>query len=261
LVERPELAGIDAGRIDAPAGVALGAEGPEEVATAVAARLVADLRAAAAPVWAVIPAAGAGLRMGGGKLRLAKEGTSLLGRALRTAEASCDGTLVVLGHDADGLRSELDASAGWVIAERWRDGLAASLRAGLAALPAGARAIVLLPDMPGVDAGHVAALRSAARSTAARTIAGAVSRYPGGAWGAPALLPVDLVGALRAESPPIAGDRGLAPWLTGRADLAEVPLADAGDVDTPEAARAAGWSRGPVRSGRVGRTGRGPGEA
>ena len=236
LVERPELAGLDATRIEAPAGVAIGAEGPEEVATALAARLVADLRATAAPVWALIPAAGAGRRMGGGKLRLRRGGESLIGRALRTAEASCDGTLVVLGHDAEGVRGELDASADWVTAERWCDGLAASLRAGLTALPADARAVVLLPDMPGVGAEHVAALRAAAT-----TRAGAVSRYPNGARGAPAVLPVDLVDAVRAAPPPGAADTGFAALLADRADVAEVPLAEAGDLDTPEAARAAGW--------------------
>ena len=236
LVERPELAGLDATRIEAPAGMPLGAQGPEEVATALAARLVGDLRASAAPVWALVPAAGAGRRMGGGKLRLRRDGESLIGRALRTAEASCDGTLVVLGHDAEGLRGELDASADWVIAERWRDGLAVSLRAGLSALPAGARAVVLLPDMPGVSAEHVAALRAAAT-----TRAGAVSRYPDGEHGAPAVLPVDLVATVRAAPLPAAGDTGFASLLADRADVARVPLAEAGDLDTPEAARAAGW--------------------
>jgi xanthine/CO dehydrogenase XdhC/CoxF family maturation factor len=237
LRARPELRGLPGERLEAPAGLPIGARGPEEIASAVAASWLADLRARTAPVWAVVPAAGAGRRLGGGKPGLRKDGESLVGRVQRRAEAACDGTVVVLGHEADAVRREVDAGAHAVVAERWRDGLAASLRAGLRAVPEGARALVVLPDMPGVTAEHLAALRAAAASSA-----GAVSRYPDGRRGAPALLPADLVAAERATAVPPAGDTGFAARLAARADLAEVPLRDATDLDTLDAARAAGWT-------------------
>ncbi|MDR9390619.1 MAG: hypothetical protein RI554_01165, partial [Trueperaceae bacterium] len=105
----------------------------------------------------------------------------------------------------------------------------------------GARVLVLLPDMPGVEAAHLAALRRAARAGG-----GAASRYPGGAVGAPALLPASLAAALAAEAD-VAQDRGVAPALAAgveAGDVAVVPLTDAGDVDTPDAARARGWTPG-----------------
>jgi xanthine/CO dehydrogenase XdhC/CoxF family maturation factor len=235
LAARPELAGLALERVEGPVGLDLGADGPEEVATAIAARLVADLRTAAAPVWAVVPSAGAGRRLGGGKPLLRKGGETLLARALRAAEAACDGTLVVLGHDADRVGAELDAGARAVRAERWALGLAASLQAGLAALPAGARALVALPDMPGVDGAHLAALRRAAAASG-----GAASRYPDGRLGAPALLPADLVAAVVAGAP-ARGDAGFAELLNARSDLAAVPLREPVDLATPERAAAHGW--------------------
>ena len=248
LAARPELAGLDVARIDAPAGLGIGAQGPEEVATALAARLVSELRAAAAPVWAVIPAAGAGRRMGGGKPLLRKDGETLLARAQRLAAATCDETLVVLGHDAARLASELHAGTASIVADAWTEGLSASLRTALAAVPDGARVLVLLPDMPGVDADHLAALRRVGRRSP-----GAVSRYPGGRLGAPALLPTELVDAVRAGLGPH-GDVGLGAWLRSRTDLAEVPLDDPADLDTAETARARGWfppdsDAAPVRQG------------
>ena len=235
LAERPELAGLDVARIDAPAGLAIGAEGPEEVATALAARLVSELRAAAAPVWAVIPAAGAGRRMRGAKPLLRKNGETLLARAQRMAAAACDATLVVLGHDAARLAPELHAGTVPIVADAWSEGLSASLRTALRAVPEGARVLVLLPDMPGVDADHLSALRRVGRLAA-----GAASRYPGGRSGAPALLPAELVDEVRAGGGP-RGDVGMGAWLRSRTDLAEVALDDPADLDTAEAARAHGW--------------------
>ena len=235
LEARSELAGLDVARIEAPAGLTIGAEGPEEVATALAARLVSELRAATAPVWAVIPAAGAGRRMGGGKPLLRKDGETLLARAQCLAAAVCDATLVVLGHDAERLARELHAGTVPLVADAWTEGLSASIRTALGAVPEGARVLVVLPDMPGVDADHLAALRRVGRLAA-----GAVSRYPGGRLGAPALLPAELVDEVRAGDGP-RGDAGLGAWLRSRTDLGAVSLDDPADLDTAEAARARGW--------------------
>jgi xanthine/CO dehydrogenase XdhC/CoxF family maturation factor len=243
LEAQPPLAALDPrvrGRLEAPAGLDLGARGAEEVAAAIAARLVQDLRDAARPVWAVIPAAGAGRRMGGGKPLLSDGRETLLGRAVRRSEAVCDGTIVVTGHDAARVADAAGPSARIVHAERWRDGLAASLGAGLRGLPEGARALVILPDMPGVDAAHLAALRAVA-SRPSVEVAGAASVHPDGRSGAPALLPDDLVtrgceGSQREE------DVGFGAMLRARQDLQRVPLAEAVDLDTPEQAAGHGWA-------------------
>ena len=242
--------GPSAVRLEAPAGMAIGARGPEEIATAVAARLVADLRAATAPVWAVVPAAGAATRMGawagpGKPLLRDGAGETLLARAVRLAEATCDGAVVV----AQGGSAVADAVAPPARLATVPDaggGLRASLRAGVRAAPEGARVLVLLPDMPGVDAAHLVALRRAADRAV-----GAASRYPDGRLGAPAVLPAPLVARLRGEGDgvvPTGGgtpDRGLAADLAAIEGVAAVALADAGDVDAPADAQARGLAPGP----------------
>lgn len=236
LAARAELADVDIARVEGPVGLDLGAEGPEEIATAVAARLVRHLRRSAAPLWAVVPAAGASRRMGRPKPLLRRDGRTLLERALDAADAACDGALVVVGNDGSEVASSLDGRVATVHAPAWADGLAASLHAGAAALPDLARTLVLLPDMPGVDGAHLARLRGALRSAD-----GAASRYPDGRLGAPAVLPDDLAAGLRGGTA-AAGDTGVGGALTGRHDVAAVPLADPTDLDTPEQAARAGWS-------------------
>jgi xanthine/CO dehydrogenase XdhC/CoxF family maturation factor len=246
LEAQPPLAALDPRareRLEAPAGLDLGARGAEEVGAAIVARLVQDLRDATRPVWAVVPAAGAGRRMGGGKPLLSDGRETLIGRAVRLTEAVCDGTIVVTGNDASRVAAEAGPSARVVHAEGWRDGLAVSLGEGLLALPAGARALVILPDMPGVDAKHLAALRAVARRPTAE-VAGAASVHPDGRLGAPALLPDDVVvrgrdGGRREE------DVGFAAALQAREDLLRVPLAEAFDLDTPEQAARHGWAPRP----------------
>ena len=243
LEDQPALASIDPrlrARLEAPAGVDLGARGAEEVAAAIVARLVQDLRAATRPVWAVVPAAGAGRRMGGGKPLLSDGHETLIGRAVRLTEAVCDGTIVVTGHDAPRVTTAAGPGARVVQAERWRDGLSASLDAGLHALPVGARALVLLPDMPGVDAAHLAELRAVAARPIGE-VAGAASVHPDGRVGAPALLPDDLV-ALRREGASSEEDVGFAAALRARQDLHRLALAEAFDLDTPDQAARHGWA-------------------
>lgn len=92
-------------------------------------------------VWAVVLAAGASSRFGSPKQAL------LLEPVLeRVRASSVDDVLVVLGAH------ELESSARTVRCPDWERGPGASLRCGLAALPAEAEAaIVVLADGPGLD--------------------------------------------------------------------------------------------------------------
>jgi nicotine blue oxidoreductase len=82
------------------------------------------------------------------------DGLPMLERVLRAvAESGIDERVVVLGARAGEVIAAVDLhGARAVVSESWRDGQAASLHAGLAALPQGAeRALVVLGDGPGLD--------------------------------------------------------------------------------------------------------------
>jgi nicotine blue oxidoreductase len=93
-------------------------------------------------VWAVVLAAGEASRFGSPKQRL------LVPRVLeRVRASSVDDVLVVVGAH------ELDVDARTVACPDWQLGPGASLRCGLAALPPGAQAaVVVLGDGPDLDA-------------------------------------------------------------------------------------------------------------
>ena len=230
-------------RLEMPAGLDVGARGPQEIATAIAGRLTADLRDAARPTWVVIPAAGAASRMGFAKALLHDGHETLLARAQRLAWRVADGVVVVTGARREEIASELAAGTREVRVEDWQAGMRASLYAGMAATPLGARVLVVLPDMPGVNGAHLERLVQASRHAA-----GAVSVYPDGRVGVPALLPDDLVAEVRRDPSRSVGDVGFGPWLQGRRDLARIPLEDARDLDDAAAARAAGWWPAPLPS-------------
>lgn len=172
--------------------------------------------------------------MGGGKLRRLWRGRPLVTWALEAAlEAPTDGVWLVTGADA-ALPELAPAGAGerlhTVYARDWADGLSATLRAGLEALPEDlGAALIFLADMPRIPEGVAAALVGAWR-------AGAVAAAPacGGVRGHPALLDRSLFG----EAMLATGDRGAGTLLAGLGErLVLVPTLDDGvlfDVDTPD---------------------------
>jgi molybdenum cofactor cytidylyltransferase len=107
---------------------------------------------------ALVLAAGAGSRFGGGKLVADWRGAPLVLAAVTTAlAASVERITVVTGSDATAVSAAVDAledpRLSIVYAERWADGLSASIRAGIDSLPHGAKAVVVfLADMPSVPA-------------------------------------------------------------------------------------------------------------
>ncbi|GLS42538.1 nucleotidyltransferase family protein [Methylobacterium brachythecii] len=187
-------------------------------------------------VGAVILAAGRGTRFGPEpKLLALLEGEPLVWHVARAALASsARPVVVVLGAHAAAVGAALDGLNLHLIDNPdHAAGLSTSLRAGLAALPAGTdAAIVLLGDMPRISAGHVDALVEAYRQASPRP--SAVVPVADGRRGNPVLLDLDR---LTDELAALAGDRGAGLLLAGRGDVLEIAMDQsvAFDVDTPEA--------------------------
>ena len=177
-------------------------------------------------VSAVILAGGESRRMGGPKLALELEGRTLLARAVETALQVCPQVLVVVGAYAE-LYTPLAEAVGArvVVNPNWREGLASSLRVGVASLPPQTAAVlVLLGDQPLVPVAHFEKMLSLYRSTDATLL---FSQYDG-VRGAPTLIDASLFGAVQT----LTGDTG-ARALQDLARVAAVPLAASFDVDTP----------------------------
>ena len=182
-------------------------------------------------VTAIVLAAGAGSRFGGGKARAAVLGKPMLGSVLdRVAEAGIEDVVVVLGEDADAV----EAAVSWRAERRLRNlnpgrGLASSLQLGLAHVPAKAEAaLILLGDQPFVPVETIDALIDEAERPGRSVL---VPAYNGDASRNPVLLKrraFELVD--EAE-----GDRGLGPVLARHPELVtEVAVQGSNpDIDTP----------------------------
>ncbi|HWH26654.1 MAG TPA: nucleotidyltransferase family protein [Pseudolysinimonas sp.] len=105
----------------------------------------------------IVLAAGAGRRHGTSKALLATpDGEPWIARAVHTLRAAgCEHVVVVLGADAEAAREFVPVGAHPVVADDWESGIAASLRAGLAAAShpslmrdAALVTLVDLPDLP-----------------------------------------------------------------------------------------------------------------
>jgi len=184
-------------------------------------------------VSAILLAAGAGSRFGGGKL-LAKLGNKpLIEHALDALSgALVDEVVVVVGADAEGLRETCE-SHGVVVVENqdWAQGQSTSVRTGLGACDPDSRAAtVLLADQPLVGAGAVERL-VAAFEEGARV---AVATY-GGKPRNPVLFSREVWPLLMTE---LEGDEGARPFLRRHPELVvRVPcdgVGDPADVDTAE---------------------------
>jgi CTP:molybdopterin cytidylyltransferase MocA len=184
-------------------------------------------------VSAILLAAGAGSRFGGGKLLAPYRGRPLIEGALANlADAPVDETVVVVGPDVEELR-EVCEPYGMRVVENpdWAQGQSTSVRTGLQALGPEARAaIVLLADQPLVEAGAVRRLIEALEG-GARV---AVATY-GGEPRNPVLFSREVWPLLMAE---LSGDEGARPFLRRHLELVvRVPcdgVGDPADVDTTE---------------------------
>jgi len=202
-------------------------------------------------VSAIVLAAGAGSRFGGGKLLAELGGRPLISHVLDALSgALVDEVVVVVGVEARGLREVCEPYGARVVENRaWAEGQSTSVRVGLSAVRPGARAaVVLLGDQPLVGAGAVERLVAAFEEGASV----AVATY-GGERRNPVLFSRQVWPALSGE---LEGDEGARGFLRRRPELVtEVPCDGAGnpaDVDTREDLRA--LSRLGDGSGREHRT-------
>jgi molybdenum cofactor cytidylyltransferase len=130
-------------------------------------------------VAGVVLAAGLSSRMGRNKMLIEVGGQPLIRRAVATAlEAALDPVLVVLGHESESVRAALlGLSCTQVVNPEYARGMNISLRAGIRALPEDATAaVVMLGDMPLIDASMIRALAAAFRRGSAPLV---ISTYDG----------------------------------------------------------------------------------
>lgn len=198
-----------------------------------------------AGVSAIVLAAGAGSRFGGGKLLARLGERSLIAAVLENLRgAPVDETIAVVGADAERLREICERYGVRTIEnEDWERGQSTSVLAGLRACGEESRAVVvLLGDQPLVGAGAVE--RLVAAFTSGTKVA--VATY-GGRRRNPVLFSREVWPLLEAE---LAGDEGARPVLRRHPELVvEVPcdgVGDPVDVDTREDLRRLDEVRGPV---------------
>jgi molybdenum cofactor cytidylyltransferase len=125
----------------------------------------------------IVLAAGQSTRMGTNKMLLELGGRTLVRRAVSTAlSAGLHPVLVVVGHESERVQAELsDLDCVPVLNPEYATGMNTSLRSGIRALPGDAAgAMVVLGDMPLVDAPMLRALVTAFRRSGAPL---AVSTY------------------------------------------------------------------------------------
>jgi CTP:molybdopterin cytidylyltransferase MocA len=121
-------------------------------------------------IGVVVLAAGAGSRFGGPKQLHQIRGRPMLEHVLAAvAAAPADDRVLVVGARADEVLAAVDLHGVRAVrCERWADGQALSLRAGLDALPQAVRAaIVVLGDGPALDPRAIERMANAHRAAPA----------------------------------------------------------------------------------------------
>lgn len=169
-------------------------------------------------------AAGEGARLGLPKALVEYEGERLVDRGVRLlAEGGCHPVVVVLGAATVQVRGAVT-----VRNPDWATGMGSSLRAGLAALPPEAAAVVVaLVDQPFVRPGAVRALIESGAAFA-------VASY-GGRRRNPVLIAREHFAAVAGLA---VGDVGARPFMKAHPGLVTEVACDAhgdpADIDTPE---------------------------
>jgi nicotine blue oxidoreductase len=188
-------------------------------------------------ISAVVLAAGAGSRFGGGKLLASYQGRPLVEAVLRKLHGAPVNEIIAVVGDKTGEEEErlrqVCSLYGALIAEnpKWEEGISASVKRGLAAVsPDADAAVVVLGDQPLVGAWAVGRLVEAHEAGA--TVA--VATY-GGKRRNPALFARGTWPMLEEE---LSGDEGARGFFRRHPEMVtEVPcddVADPTDVDTRE---------------------------
>jgi CTP:molybdopterin cytidylyltransferase MocA len=200
-------------------------------------------------VSAIVLAAGAGSRFGGGKLLAPFGGRTLIEATLSGLHgAPVDEIIVVLGAEGERLRNISTAYKTRIVENPdWAEGMSTSVRAGLRACASDARAaVVCLADQPLVGAEAVERLVEAFQ----RGARVAVATY-GGEMRNPVLFTKGVWPLLLRE---MSGDRGARLFLRHHREIVtEVScddVADSADIDTVEDLRRL---EGDLKAGERGR--------
>jgi molybdenum cofactor cytidylyltransferase len=189
-------------------------------------------------VTGLVMAAGRSSRMGANKLLMDDGGKPIVARVVeRALAADLAEIVVVTGHQEAAVRAALAGlKVRFVSCPDYADGMSASLRSGVKAMPADAdAALVLLGDMPRVGTALLRRMIAAFNPTEGRAII--VPAFQG-KRGNPVLWDRRFFG----EMMELAGDVGARHLIGEHAELVtEIEAEDGGiflDIDTPEAYRA-----------------------
>jgi molybdenum cofactor cytidylyltransferase len=182
-------------------------------------------------LYAIVLAAGASTRFGSAKQLVRIAGRPLLHTAVsRAVEVAGSAVIVVLGARAAELAPLLTHSPATVVINRdWREGIASSIRAGVARLPAACNGVMLvLADQAAVTAEDLKRLLGTWRRQPEYV---AAALYAGG-MGVPAVFPRSRFRDLSE----LRGDVGARALLQRSPDrVVRVPMESAAlDIDTPE---------------------------
>lgn len=178
----------------------------------------------------LVLAAGASIRLGQPKQLVTIDGQSLLQHAVDKCLPVCPlGVTVVTGAGEEVINQTLRGKSVLITHNSaWRDGLASSIIAGIASIPADSQAVLLmLCDQPNLSTAELAQLVSVWTRHSDQVVA---SRF-GGTFGAPAIFPRVVFPMLEA----LQGDRGAKLVIEQLANsiLVDVPGAEL-DIDRPE---------------------------
>jgi len=179
-------------------------------------------------------ASGASRRYGSNKLVAPLDGRPIVRWSAEALANVVEETWVVVPVRSAEVRAALDGlPVRWVENSVAHEGMASSIRAGIAALPDDAEAVVItLGDQPLIDGDVIRRVVAAWRAAPARCRAVVTSYLDG--RGHPALFGAALFPALLS----LEGDRGARELLAGLGDAVAVvtePHPRPADVDTPEA--------------------------
>ncbi len=196
-------------------------------------------RPAAPRIAAIVLAAGKSSRMGSANKLLAEvEGKPMAAWPVAAArEAGCAEIVVVTGRDKEQVETALEGpDLRFVHNPAFAEGLASSLKAGIAALDEHSDAVmILLGDMPRLRATHLRRLVSAFAPDSGASIC--IPSYDG-RWGNPVLFDRRYF----AEIQTLSGDAGARALVQEHVScVVEVPMKDDAvllDIDTPEALQA-----------------------
>jgi len=184
-------------------------------------------------IWAVILAAGESRRMGRPKLVLPYGDETIIGTVVRSAVSSrADGTVVVLGANRREIEEKITGfDVKRVVNTRYKEGMFSSVRRGLSALPASARAAVfILADQPDIRSSIIDSIIEAY----GREKKGIVLPVYRGKRGHPLLIDLKYRRQIDALSPEV-GLRGL--LKEHPEDILEVRVSSPGvlkDIDDPD---------------------------